>query len=45
MQPPFDAPRGFRWVFCPSFIHYRTGKRVYPKNAKCFVFLVRDRRR
>jgi hypothetical protein len=39
--PPFPAPPGRRWVFAPWFVHYRTGKRVYPKTAKCFCFLVR----
>jgi len=41
--PPFPAPPGFRWVFCTSFVHYITGERVYPKQAKCFCFLVRCR--
>lgn len=39
--PPFPAPPGFAWVFCASFKHYRTGKQVFPKNGKCFAFLVR----
>lgn len=37
-KPP---PPGFRWVFCPRFKHWRTGKYVYPKNAEYFAFLVR----
>lgn len=41
MAPPFPAPPGFAWVFCASFKHYRTGKQVFPKNGKCFAFLVR----
>ncbi len=40
---PFTAPKGFRWVFCPYFVHYRTGKKVYPKKSKYFAFLVRKR--
>lgn len=39
--PRRPAPRGFRWVFTPSFRHWRTGKTVYPKTAKYFCFLVR----
>lgn len=41
---PFPAPPGFRWVFCPSFRHWRSGKIVYPKRARYFRFLVRIRR-
>ena len=37
------VPPGFRQVFCRYFTHYRTGKRVYPKKAKMFCFLVRCR--
>ena len=37
--PP--APAGYRWVFVPYYVHYRTGKRVYPRKAKCFKFLVK----
>ncbi len=40
-QPPFPAPAGYRWVFCKSFKHWRSGKDVYPKTAECFCFLVR----
>lgn len=39
--PPFPAPAGKRWVFVKSFVHWRSGKRVYPKKAKCFCFLTR----
>jgi hypothetical protein len=42
--PPFPAPAGFAWVFAKSFVHYRSGKRVYPKTADAFCFLVRKRR-
>ena len=45
MEPPFSAPVGFRWVCCKSFKHYITGKEVFPKKAKCFMFLVRNKRR
>ncbi|MDN7849957.1 hypothetical protein [Burkholderia seminalis] len=37
------APPGYRWVCCKCFKHWRTGKLVYPKNADCFMFLVRTR--
>lgn len=39
--PP--APPGFRWVYCTSFRHWRTGKPVYPKKSRYFRFLVRVR--
>lgn len=39
--PPFKAPPGYRWIFCPHFRHWRTGQLVYPKRATCFCFLVR----
>ena len=35
------APPGYRWVYVPHFRHYRTGKLVFPKNGKCFRFLVK----
>lgn len=35
------APRGFRWVFCRFYIHWRTKKPVYRKNGGMFCFLVR----
>jgi len=35
------APRGYRWVFTPYFIHWRSKKRVYRKNGGMFCFLVR----
>jgi len=39
---PFKpAPRGYRWVFCRYFIHYRTKKPVYRKDGGVFCFLVR----
>lgn len=40
---PSDKDDGL--VFCHSFIHYRTGKRVYPKNGKCFAFQPKGRGR
>ncbi len=42
-KPPFPAPPGYRWIFRPWFRHWRTGKKVYPKRAKVFAFLVRTR--
>lgn len=35
------APKGFRWVCCKCFTHWRSKKTVYPKTAECFMFLVR----
>ncbi len=35
------APPGYRWVFCTSFVHYITKKRVFRKDGKRFHFLVR----
>lgn len=42
--PPFPAPIGFRWVFCPRVRHWRSGQWIYPKKAKVFMFLVRTKR-
>ena len=39
-KPPFPAPPGKKWVYKKWFIHYITGKKVYPKKAECFCFLV-----
>jgi hypothetical protein len=41
--PPFPAPPGYSWIFAKFFVHYRTGKRVYPKTADSFRFLVRKK--
>jgi len=41
--PPFPARPGYRWIFVKSFIHYRTGRRVFPKTASAFCFLVRKK--
>lgn len=35
------ARPGWRLVFCKSFRHWRTGKRVYRKDGKPFAFWVR----
>ena len=43
-KPPFTAPTGMRWVFVKRFKHWRSGKWVYPKKAKCFCFLVKSKR-
>ncbi len=32
--------KSFKWVFRPYYIHPKTGKKVYPKKAKVFRFLV-----
>jgi len=36
------APAGFRWVFCKSYTHPKTRRRIYAKTGKCFAFLVRE---
>ncbi len=38
-SPP--PPRGFRWVFCLSYVHWRSKRRVYRKNGGYFRFLIR----
>ena len=38
---PRPAPRGFRWVYFKSFIHWRSKKRVFRKNGGMFCILVR----
>jgi len=37
-KTPIKVPRGMKLVFCRYIV--RSGKRIYPKNAKCFCFLV-----
>ncbi len=37
----FNPPHGYRKVYCMSFVHYITKKRVYRKDGKPFCFLVR----
>lgn len=37
-QPP---PPGYKLVFCRSFVHPKTKRRVYPKRGKSFAFLVK----
>jgi len=36
-----DPPKGYKYVFCRYIV--KNGKRIYPKNAKCFRILVRDK--
>ena len=31
---------GGRWVFCKSFVHWRSKKRVYRKNGGYFRFWI-----
>jgi len=40
-NPP--APPGYRWVFCPRFKHWRSGKMIEAKDhgLDSFRFLVR----
>ncbi len=38
--PP--APPGFKRVFARSVWNKRLGKRIYPRNAQFFSFLVKD---
>lgn len=40
-RPEKPAPPGFRWVYCPFYVHYITKQRVYPKKSRFFRFLVR----
>lgn len=35
------APKGWKWVYTPYFIHYRSKKRVFRKDGGMFCFLVR----
>ncbi len=35
-------PKGGRLVFCRSFRHPKTGKRIYARNGKVFCFWVKD---
>jgi hypothetical protein len=42
-QPPYEAPPGKRWVYTKYYTNKYTGRRIYPKNASCFVFLVNDK--
>lgn len=49
MNKPFEhrvAPAGYRWVFCPEFKHYRSGKilRAVDYGRTSWAFLVRARR-
>lgn len=41
---PFPAPAGYKWIFCKSFKHWRSGKTVYPKKSDSFCFLVRKKK-
>lgn len=44
MQGKHDpAPPGYRWVYCLSFVHWRSGKRVFRKDGGYFRFLARKR--
>jgi hypothetical protein len=38
---PVAAPPGYRWIFCVSYVHWRSKKRVFRKNGGYFRFLVR----
>ncbi len=46
-DPPFEAPTGFRWVFCKSFRHWRSGKVLNAEDygRKAWCFLVRAKRK
>lgn len=41
MTPGRKPPPGYRWVFCKSFKHWRTGRPVFRRNGGYFRFLVR----
>jgi hypothetical protein len=40
MPRSIPAPRRGRLVFVKCFRHWRTGRLVFPKRAKCFAFWV-----
>jgi hypothetical protein len=40
---PLVARLGYRRVYCRYYVHYITGRRVYPKRARYFTFLVRSK--
>jgi hypothetical protein len=35
-------PKGGRFVFCMSFVHKKTGRRVYSRSGKPFCFIVKE---
>ena len=39
-----DVPAGYKLVFCRYKKDPRTGRYIYPKNGKCFVFLVPEKK-
>lgn len=40
MLPPYEPPKGKKWIFAKSIYNKKLRKRVYPKNKSCFMFLV-----
>jgi hypothetical protein len=34
------APKGFKWVYCRSYVHPKSRKRIYARSGKVFAFLV-----
>ncbi len=46
MSVPFDAPRGYRWIFVKQFIHWRSKKviRAEDHGRQAFCLLVRCRK-
>jgi hypothetical protein len=45
-KAPRPAPRGFRWIFVKSFVHWRSKKVIEAANygREAFCFLVRERK-
>lgn len=37
-----QPPPGYKWVYCRSYIHATTKRRVYAAPGKVFAFLVRE---
>ncbi len=37
-----DVPKGYKRIFVRSVFNKKLNKRVYPKNARFFTFLVKD---
>lgn len=38
-----ETPPGYKWIFRPYIVDPRTGHRRYPKHARFFKLLVKDK--
>jgi len=47
MSGPFPPPPGKRWVFCASYVHWRSKKRLWARDygKQCWCFLVWARKK